>query len=177
MTGTLGYLPNLDAARWMIDRILPRVRGALPSVRLTLVGANAPNSLRERGAGAVEVVGRVPDVRPFLDRSDLFVAPLRAGGGTRLKLLEAFAVGLPVVATTIASAGIAVRHGQDIATADDEAAFASEVIRLLSDASVRRAQSESARRLVEEHYDWRSIAADYQEDLYDVVRAGLRGFG
>jgi glycosyltransferase involved in cell wall biosynthesis len=105
------------------------------------------------------------------------VAPLRAGGGTRLKLLEAFAVGLPAVATTIASAGITVRHGVDVATADDEEAFANEVIRLLDDVSARRAMAASARRLVEEHYDWRKIAADYQEDLYDVVRAspGRRG--
>jgi glycosyltransferase involved in cell wall biosynthesis len=155
MTGTLGYLPNLDAAYWMIERILPRVRRERPSARLILVGASAPDSLRRRGEGAVEVVGRVPDVRPFLEGADLFVAPLRAGGGTRLKLLEAFAVGLPAVATTIASAGITVRHGVDVATADDEEAFANEVIRLLDDVSARRAMAASARRLVEEHYDWR----------------------
>jgi len=169
MTGTLGYLPNLDAANWMIDRILPRVQLVRPSARLVLVGASAPESLRERGGDAVDVVGRVPDVRPFLDGADLFVAPLRAGGGTRLKLLEAFAVGLPTVATTIASAGIAVRPGGDVAIADDEETFASEIVRLLSDRSERRSMAESARRLVEEHYDWRTIAADYQEDLYDVV--------
>jgi glycosyltransferase involved in cell wall biosynthesis len=171
MTGTLGYLPNLDAANWMIDRILPRVRRVRSSARLILVGASAPESLRKRGGDAVDIVGRVSDVRPFLEEADLFVAPLRAGGGTRLKLLEAFAVGLPAVATTVASAGIAVRNGIDVATADDEETFANEIIRLLGDVSARRAMAESARRLVEEHYDWRSIAADYQEDLYDVVRA------
>jgi glycosyltransferase involved in cell wall biosynthesis len=177
MTGTLGYLPNLDAANWMIDRILPRVRGVRPSARLVLVGASAPDSLRARGGDSVEMVGRVPDVRPFLDGADLFVAPLRAGGGTRLKLLETFAVGLPAVATTIASAGIAVRHGVDVATADDEQGFATEVIRMLGDVSARRAMAASARRLVEAKYDWRSIAADYQEDLYEVVRASPRRRG
>jgi glycosyltransferase involved in cell wall biosynthesis len=171
MTGTLGYLPNLDAATWMIERILPRVRRVRSSARLVLVGASAPESLRKRGGDAVDIVGRVPDVRPFLEGADLFVAPLRAGGGTRLKLLEAFAVGLPTVATTVASAGIAVRHGSDVAIADDEETFAKEIIRLLDDVSARRAMAESARRLVEERYDWRTIAADYQKDLYDVVRA------
>ena len=171
MTGTLGYLPNLDAANWMIERILPRVRRVRSSARLVLVGASAPESLRKRGGDAVEIVGRVPDVRPFLEGADLFVAPLRAGGGTRLKLLEAFAVGLPTVATTVASAGIAVRHGSDVATADDEETFANEIIRLLDDVSARRVMAESARRLVEERYDWRTIAADYQKDLYDVIRA------
>ncbi|MGA3056490.1 MAG: glycosyltransferase family 4 protein [Candidatus Limnocylindrales bacterium] len=172
MTGTLGYLPNLDAANWMIDRILPLVRRVRPSARLVLVGASAPESLRKRGGDAVDIVGRVPDVRPFLEEADLFVAPLRAGGGTRLKLLEAFAVGLPTVATTVASAGIAVRQGIDLAVADDEGTFAKEIIRLLDDVSARRAMAESARRLVEERYDWRSIAADYENDLYDVVLAG-----
>jgi len=171
MTGTLGYLPNLDAAIWMIERILPRVRRVRSSARLVLVGASAPESLRKLGGDAVDVVGRVPDVRPFLEGADLFVAPLRAGGGTRLKLLEAFAVGLPTVATTLASAGIAVRHGSDVATADDEETFANEIVRLLDDVAARRAMAESARRLVEDSYDWQTIAADYQKDLYDVVRA------
>lgn len=171
MTGTLGYLPNLDAANWMIDRILPRVRHLRPSARLVLVGASAPQSLRKRGGDAVDIVGRVPDVRPYLEKADLFVAPLRAGGGTRLKLLEAFAAGLPTVATTLASAGIAVRHGIDLATADDEESFSSEIARLLDDVSARRAMAQSARHLVEESYDWRAIAADYENDLYDVVRA------
>lgn len=177
MTGTLGYLPNLDAANWMIERILPRVRHVRPSARLILVGASTPESLRKLGGDAVDIAGRVPDVRPFLEGADLFVAPLRAGGGTRLKLLEAFAVGLPTVATTMASAGIAIRHGIDVATADDEETFASEIIRLLDDVAARRAMAESARRLVEEHYDWRTIAADYETDLYDVVRASQTPLG
>ncbi len=169
MTGTLGYLPNLDAAQWMVERILPRVRQVRPSAHLVLVGASPPESLRRLGGDAVEIVGRVPDVRPYLEAADLFVAPLRAGGGTRLKLLEAFAVGLPTVGTRLASDGIAVRHGIDIATADDEETFADEVVRLLQDAPARRAMAESARRLVEQRYDWRTIATDYQDDLYAVV--------
>jgi glycosyltransferase involved in cell wall biosynthesis len=172
MTGTLGYLPNLDAAAWMIERILPLVRRARPAAHLVLVGASPPASLKERGGDAVDVVGQVPDVRPYLDGADLFVAPLRAGGGTRLKLLEAFAAGLPTVATTIASSGIAVQHGVDVATADDEEAFAAEIVRLLADPAVRRKIAESARRLVEDRYDWRTIAADYEQDLYDVAQAG-----
>lgn len=172
MTGTLGYLPNLDAAVWMIERILPLVRRTRPSAHLVLVGSSPPASLKERGDNAVDVVGQVPDVRPYLDGADLFVAPLRAGGGTRLKLLEAFAAGLPTVATTIASSGIAVQHGVDVATADDEEAFAAEIVRLLGDVAARRAMAASARRLVEERYDWRTIAADYEQDLYDVVQTG-----
>jgi glycosyltransferase involved in cell wall biosynthesis len=175
MTGTLGYLPNLDAAVWMIERILPRVRLSRPSAHLVLVGSSAPASLKERGGDAVDVVGQVPDVRPFLDQADLFVAPLRAGGGTRLKLLEAFAAGIPTVATTIASSGITVRHGIDVATADDEETFANAILRMLEDVAGRRAMAESARRLVQEHYDWRAIAADYEADLYEVVAAAAAG--
>jgi polysaccharide biosynthesis protein PslH len=169
MTGTLGYLPNLDAAHWMIDDILPRIRERRPGVRLQLVGASAPQSLVDAAPEWVDVVGRVPDVLPYLDGADLFVAPLRAGGGTRLKLLEAFAVGLPVVATTIASSGIEVQHGRDVLTADDAEAFADGVVSLLEDQDRRREIARSARRLVEERYAWTSIAKVYEEDLYTVV--------
>lgn len=175
MTGTLGYLPNLDAANWMVERILPRVRQARPSARLVLVGASAPASLKELGGDAVDVVGRVPEVGPYLRAADLFVAPLRAGGGTRLKLLEAFAAGLPTVATTIASSGIDVRHGIDVATADDEETFAREIVRLLDDVAARRAMAQSARRLVEQGYDWQKIAADYETDLFDMIRRDPSG--
>lgn len=166
MTGTLGYLPNLDAATWMISRILPLIRRARPDAHLVLVGANAPPALLEQGTDGVQVVGRVPDVEPHLRDADLFVAPLRAGGGTRLKLLEAFAVGLPTVATTLASAGISAQPGIHVAIADTEQAFADEVVRMLQSRSARDAMAKSARKLVEDQYDWRSIALDYQEDLY-----------
>jgi glycosyltransferase involved in cell wall biosynthesis len=176
MTGTLGYLPNLDAATWFIDRILPLVRERRPSAKLVLVGASPPASMTRRAAIDVEVVGRVPDVQPYLDGGDLFIAPLREGGGSRLKLLEAFAVGLPTVATTVASAGIDAVAGTHLAIADDEAAFADAVVRLLEDSGARGALAQAARRLVEDRYDWRSIALAYERDLLDVAGAsGERG--
>jgi len=171
MTGTLGYMPNLDAANWMIDEILPRVRRVRPGARLVLVGSGVTDLFRSRMGGSIEVVERVPDIGPYLDESDLFVAPLRHGGGTRLKLLEAFAAGLPTVATTLAAAGIDVRPGIDLGIADDADAFASEIIRVLGDPATRVAMAASARRLVEERYDWRAIAAEYERDLFEVARA------
>lgn len=164
MTGTLGYLPNLDAARWMIDTILPRIRRTRASAHLVLVGASPPESLAE-GAEGVEVAGRVPDVVPYLAGADLFVAPLRAGGGTRLKILEAFAVGIPVVATSVGAEGIDAVDGVHLSIADDELSFATAVSELLDDRDRRSTMAAAARALVEERYDWRSIAVDYERDL------------
>lgn len=170
MTGTLGYLPNLDAARWMIDEILPLIRAVRPSVRLVLVGASAPESLGANNP-YVEVAGRVPDVKPYLSAADLFVAPLRAGGGTRLKLLEAFAVGLPVVCTTTAALGLDAQDRIHIALADDRDGFAASVLRILDDQDARHSLATSARKLVERAYDWRAIALDYEADLLRVTAA------
>ena len=172
MTGTLGYHPNLDAAEWMIDRVLPLVREVRPAAHLLLVGSGVPPSLRDRAGGGVRLIERVPDIRPYLAESDLFVAPLRAGGGTRLKLLEAFAVGLPTVATTIASFGLGVADGVEVATADDEDAFAASIVRLLDDTDARRAMAAAARAMVESRFDWRRIAADYERALRAVAGRG-----
>jgi glycosyltransferase involved in cell wall biosynthesis len=172
MTGTLGYLPNLDGANWMFDRILPRLLARRPSIRLSLVGAAAPPSLQ--GREGVDVAGRVPDVRPYLHAADLFVAPLRAGGGTRLKLLEAFAVGLPVVATSVAAAGLDVADGVHLRIADEAEAFARAVLELLDDVQARSRLAHAARRLVESRYDWRTIARDYERDLLALVASGPR---
>lgn len=171
MTGTLGYLPNLDAAQWMIDDILPRIRGVRPSASLVLVGASPPESLATHGSEVI-VAGRVPDVVPYLADADLFVAPLRGGGGTRLKILEAFAVGIPVVATSIAAAGIEAVDGVHLAIADDERSFAQAVVEMLSDAQRRADLARSARELVERRYDWRSLVGEYEATLAAVARPG-----
>jgi glycosyltransferase involved in cell wall biosynthesis len=177
MTGTLGYLPNLDAAMWMIRDILPRVCRVRPSIRLTLVGAEPPPSLQAMKGDSVDIIGRVADMRPYLRAADLFVAPLRAGGGTRLKLLEAFAVGLPTVATTKAATGIDLRPGDHAAIADDAEALSGEILRLLDDRDARQAMAASARQLIEDRYDWRLIAVSYERDLLDVVKRVSRTDG
>jgi len=169
MTGTLGYLPNLDAGD-LDDRADPPTRA--PGAFLDPPGprrCQRTESLRMRGGDAVDIVGPGPGCAAISGGS----RPVRGAAPGRGRYPSETARGLrsraATVATTVASAGIAVRHGSDIATADDEETFANEIIRLLDDVSARRMMAESARRLVEERYDWRTIAADYQKDLYDVV--------
>ena len=111
--GSLDWRPNLDAVDQLLDTIFPAVRAQEPSARLCLVGRNPPEALRRRvqATPGVELHANVPDVRPFLARSALMVVPLRIGGGSRLKILEAFAAGLPVVSTRIGAEGLDAENG------------------------------------------------------------------
>lgn len=167
--GTLGYLPNRDAVSWLVNRILPLVRSSRPRLTARLVGSSVPISLQAIHGDGVEVIGLVPDVRPELGAADLFVAPLRAGAGTRLKLLEAFAAGIPVVATSIAAEGLDAVDGIHLEIADDERAFADAIVRMLDDPARRAAMAGAARFLVENRYDWAVIGEQLESLLRDVV--------
>ena len=121
----------------------------------------------------VEVTGRVDDVRPHIAAGSVYVVPLRIGGGTRLKIFEAMAMGKAVVSTTIGAEGLPVTDGADIVIADEPAAFAAAVVRLIRDDAARaRASRRAARRLVVEHYDWSAVAQDFEDALARVARAG-----
>jgi glycosyltransferase involved in cell wall biosynthesis len=170
--GTLGYLPNRDAVMWLVDRILPLVREKRPGVTIRLVGSSPPSVFDALRVDGVELVGLVPEVQPELASADLFVAPLRAGAGTRLKVLEAFAAGIPVVATSMAVEGIEgiqALDGTHLAIADDERRFADAMVDLLGDPAERMRLSRAARRLVEERYDWSAIAGRLESLLREVV--------
>lgn len=143
LLGTLGYLPNLDGARWFVEEILPAVRERRPDARVALVGSSPPAALAGLVRPGVELVGPVEHVGRELAASDVFVAPLRAGSGVRLKLLEAFASGIPVVATSLAAEGLDVRDGVHLAIADDERTFADAVVRLLEDPALRSVRGAS----------------------------------
>ncbi|MDA8391518.1 MAG: glycosyltransferase [Actinomycetota bacterium] len=127
----LGWPPNSDAARWLLDSVWPKVLGVLPDARLMLVGKNPPPDLAGRSLPGVEVVGAVPDVRPYLASARVALAPLLAGGGTRLKILEALDAGRPIVATTVAAEGLSDLVGSGVVLADEAESFASETVALL----------------------------------------------
>lgn len=169
MTGTFGYLPNVDAAMWMIRDILPEIAIRTSPVRLDLVGAAPPTWLVREEGETIAVHGEVPDILPFYAQSDVFVAPLRAGGGTRLKILEAFALGIPVVSTTIGCTGLGVEDGRHLLIADEGAHFARSVDRLLHDDGLRTQLIAAGRALVETRFDWRQIATAYEQDLRATV--------
>lgn len=155
----LGWPPNADAARWLLDSVWPTVLSHLPDAKLMLVGKNPPPDLARRPAPGVEVVGRVDDVRPYLARARVAVAPLLAGGGTRLKILEALDAGRPMVATTVAAEGLDDLVGNGVVLADEAERFAAEMVSLLGPTARAEQLGLAGNSAVRERHSWdRSLA-------------------
>jgi glycosyltransferase involved in cell wall biosynthesis len=171
--GALDYVPNTDAILFFLDEVWPRVRRAHPGARLRVLGRRPPEALLRRRAADVDVPGFVDDLRPALAQAAAVVAPLRMGGGTRLKILEAMAMERPVVSTDLGAEGLGARHGEELLLADDPERFAAEVARLLRDPTLGGRLGAAARRLVEARYSWRASARAL-EDLYRAVLRGPR---
>ncbi len=171
--GNFENLPNRDALEWLLEEIWPRVRERQPETALTVAGARMPAEIasRQRSEG-VTVIGEVDDPATAYHRHRVLVVPLRAGSGTRLKILEAFAAGLPVVSTRLGAEGLEVEDGRHLLLADDEEGFAEAVARLLTDEELGRRLAESARRLVRERYDVSSAA---QLNYTAVLQLACRG--
>lgn len=172
-TGTMDYLPNLDGIEWFVDQVFPRVLRSLPDARLLIVGKNPPPSLQRRASRNVVVTGLVDDIRPWVSRATACVVPLRAGGGTRLKVLEAFAMGKPLVSTTMGCEGIDVAEADAALLADTPPAFAAAVVRVLTDAPLRLRLASAGRQLARDRYDWRAIGVRLLE-YYDELLADRR---
>jgi sugar transferase (PEP-CTERM/EpsH1 system associated) len=158
--GSLDWRPNLDGVSLLLERVFPAVRAAEPSATLCLVGRNPPEALR-RQAGAmpgVELHANVPDVRPYLADCGMLVVPLRIGGGSRLKILEALASGTPVVSTRIGAEGLHLEPGQDLTVVDDIDDLVTAILSGIRHPDVLQAESERGREKVLEHYDWERLA-------------------
>ena len=152
--------------------ILPRIRQEEPGTTLAIVGrAPTPAVRRLAESFGVEVTGRVPDVRVHIADADLYVVPLRIGGGTRLKIFEAMSMGKAVVSTTVGAEGLPVTPGRNIEIADDPQSFADSVVNLVRDGQKRRALETEARRLVVERYDWGAVACELERALVNLVTA------
>lgn len=157
-TGKMDYRPNVDAMLWFAGDVLPLIRERAPHARLYIVGQKPHSSLDAlRSRDDIELTGWVAEIQPFLHAAGVYVAPLRMGSGTRLKILEAMAAGCAVVATNTAAAGLHDDARRHIALADDEHAFADAVIRLLNDAPERARLGKESRAAVQAHYDWSAL--------------------
>jgi sugar transferase (PEP-CTERM/EpsH1 system associated) len=154
-TGVMDYRPNVDAVQWFCDAVLPLIRAEIPGAKFTICG-NRPSRPVRRLAGrpGVVVTGRVPDTRPYLDKAEVFVAPLRLARGIQNKVLEALAMGLPCVASTAAWRGTALAPGDGIVASDEAEEFAAHVVRLLRDSTDRAQMAAKARAAVEANYRW-----------------------
>lgn len=155
--GGVNWFPNRDALDFYVDEVLPRVREEIPTLRSMWVGA-APEEVRRSFADrGVELTGYVDDVRPIVAGASCFIVPLRVGGGSRLKILDAWSMAMPVVSTAVGCEGLRTRDGENIAIANDASAFAAAVIRLIRDPSLAAKLGSEGRRTVETHYDWDEV--------------------
>jgi polysaccharide biosynthesis protein PslH len=154
--GGLDYQPNLDSAFYLLKDIFPLIRSEERTIKLDFVARNI-GKIQDSFPAGIEKHESVPDVLPFFRKADMLLIPLRHGGGTRVKVLEAMAAGLPVVTTSKGCEGIEVVHREHLLIADSPDAFASEVLGLLRNDGLRRSIIENARRLVEEKYSWEKI--------------------
>jgi polysaccharide biosynthesis protein PslH len=156
-SGKMDYRPNVDAMLWFADEIWPRIREARPETAWAIVGQQPHRRLaRLKGLPGVTVTGRVEDVRPYLAGATVYVMPFRMGSGTRLKLIEAMAVGVPLVSTPLGAEGFPVEDGRDLLLAEEPEAFARAVLRLLENDDLRARLSAAGRHLAWQ-YDWRRV--------------------
>ncbi|MCW5853036.1 MAG: glycosyltransferase [Anaerolineae bacterium] len=154
-TGKLDYRPNIEACTWLVHHVMPRLWAEHPTAHVALVGRDPAPTVQALASPRVTVTGWVPDTRPYMASATVFVAPLRVGGGTRLKLLEALAMGCPIVSTSQGAEGLDLSGAARLA--DDADAFAHVAAQLIQDEARRAALGQAARRLALARYDWRAI--------------------
>lgn len=161
--GSMDWMPNDEGIRWFASEVFPLIQQQIADAKLTVVGRSPSAGLRDAAAAnrAIEVTGTVPDVRPYLERAALSIVPLRIGGGTRLKIYEAMALGVPIVSTTIGAEGLPVRDGEHLRLADTPQAQAATLVDLLRRPDEAQRLAINARRYVERHCSWEAVSAQF----------------
>jgi len=169
-SGTMDFRPNVDAALWFAATVLPKVRASIPAAEFVIVGQRPHARLSSlRGHNGIRITGAVDDVRPYIAGASVYVVPMRMGGGTRLKVLEAMAMGAPIVSTSMGVDGFDVANGREVVIADDPDRFAIEVVKTIEDVERRRVLGECGRRFVEAKYDWKAIVPQMEEMYHHLV--------
>ncbi|MGB8643954.1 MAG: glycosyltransferase [Anaerolineae bacterium] len=169
-TGKMDFRPNIDAATWFAHEILPALRREIPLAHISFVGQKpSPRVQALADEPGVEVTGWVPDTRPYIADAAVYAVPLRMGGGTRLKVLEAMAMGKAIVSTTLGAEGIEYIRDRDLVIADGPEEFARAIAALLRNPDRRRELGANARKLAEEKYDWNKLVPLF-ETLYALAR-------
>ena len=170
--GTLHYPPNADGIRWFANEVFPLVLQKEPKATLTIIGKNPPVDfiqLAEKFPESIKVTGYVQDLTPYMEAAALVAVPVRAGGGIRVRILEAFARAMPVLTTTIGLEGIEANPGVDVLVADTVALQAEAVLRLFKDEDLSLQLSQNGHRLAVAKYDWR-IALQALDEIYSTIQ-------
>ncbi|MBE7474465.1 MAG: glycosyl transferase family 1 [Anaerolineae bacterium] len=166
--GGLHWPPNAQGILWFAKQVFPRVKAEIPEAVLTVIGKNPPAGLEGEG---VEITGYVVDPVPYLTETAAFIVPLHAGGGMRVKILDAWSWGLPVVSTTIGAEGIETEPGKNILIADTAETFAQAVIRCLREPELAQLLGQNGRQTILEKYNWQVIYPAWDEVYNRVIRA------
>ncbi len=169
--GALDWRPNIDAMELLLDHIFPAVRRLSPQAQLAVVGRHPSPALRQRIAATdgATLHADVPDVKPYLARSAVMAVPLRIGGGSRLKILEALAAGLPVVSTSVGAEGLEIEHARDYVCADTPDAMAAALVDALNNPTHHRGLATAGRQAVGQRYDWPMLAARLEQSWNGAV--------
>ena len=169
--GTMDYYPNTDAAVYFVRSIMPFIWRENPSITVCIAGLKPPRSVMDLASDSrVEVVANPGSMREVASQCCLTVVPLRLGGGTRLKILDSMAMGLPVVSTNIGCEGLSVTEGKDILIRDNPELFADAVLQVIHDRVLAESLRTNGRRLVEERYDWAMIFGQLEQELLQLVK-------
>jgi glycosyltransferase involved in cell wall biosynthesis len=173
--GTMNYYPNIDAVFYLTETIMPLIWGKDPSVRLCVAGMNPPREIRALASDSrIEIFGTPDDMREIAGQCCLSVVPLRLGGGTRIKILDAFAMGLPVVSTSLGCEGLEVEDGNHIVIRDEPGAFAESLLQVISDPLRAERLRTYGRNFAEDRYDWEKILGRMEDELLNVTHTATR---
>jgi glycosyltransferase involved in cell wall biosynthesis len=165
--GSMDWLPNVDAVVYFLSEVFPLIRDRLPGATFTIAGRSPDARVIKAAQGltGVCVTGRVDDMRPYLWGSKISIVPIRIGGGTRLKIYECMAAGIPVVSTTVGAEGLRYKDGEDIVLADDPGLFAAACVRLLTGDAARRAIAHNALQRAQREISWQAVGREFEAIL------------
>jgi len=167
--GNMSFYPNVDAAEYFCKEILPLVHAVRPAVKFFLVGKSPSERVQVLASDRVVVTGFVEDVRPYLSRAAVFVSPTRVGAGIKNKILQAWSMGKPVIATPASTGGLRIRDRENLIVADSPRRFADAILELLNDQALQRAMGASGRQTVLEHYTWDAKARELEALMTELM--------
>lgn len=169
LSTTYNWIHNIDAVKWFIEKVMPVIKTEIPEAILSLTGKNPPEWLNKLNGQNLNVLGYVPEVQPYLNRASVYIAPLFVGGGIRIKILEAMAMALPVVATSVSAEGIGAGEDEGLFIADSANDFAAKVVYLLKNDYFRKISGKNAGNFVKREYSWQKNVKIMLDKYFELI--------
>jgi len=166
---TFSWIHNVNGVMWFLDDVMPQILKRIPGFKLQLLGMNPPPELMNRANDHVKILGFVKDIRPYAAQSSVYIVPLHVGSGIRIKILEAMAMGMPVVSTSVGAEGIGGTNGVHYLIADSAAEFADAIAMIISDSSFGQRIGIAARQFVESRFRWEQVGASIESEMERII--------